>query len=43
MHVVLTTACLVRVVLAINNPITTKSVANARAPISAPELRARAV
>lgn len=37
------TACLVRVVLAINNPITTKSVANARAPISAPELRARAV
>lgn len=37
------TACLVRVVLAINNPITTKSAANASAPVGASELRARAV
>lgn len=37
------TACLIRVVLAIDNPITTKSAANARAPVSASELRARAV
>lgn len=37
-RVVLTTACLVRVVLAVNNPITTKSAANARAPVSASKL-----
>lgn len=37
------TACLVRVVPAINNTITTKSAADARAPVSASELRARAV
>lgn len=37
------TAGLVGVVFAINNPITTKSAANARAPVSASELRARAV